>query len=286
MQKIASLSVVAPGVSRLPVLTPTLPPATHTNSYLLGTRDLLLVEPASPYEPERRALIEWVRGEQTRGRRLVGVVATHHHPDHIGALDLAELFDVPRWLHPRTYDHVQAGLLATDRAPHALCDGDCFTLAGPEPQTWSVLHTPGHASGHICLLRASDRVLLVGDMVASVGTILIAKGDGHMATYLRQLERLVAVDATLALPAHGEPIEAPGALFLHYLAHRRRRERRVLECTAAFGPGGATLDRILAAAYDDVAPALLPVAQLSLEAHLEKLVEDGLARVAGERFAA
>jgi endoribonuclease LACTB2 len=279
-----TVTSVARGLQRLPVLTPTLAPATHTNSYLLGTRELLLVEPASPYEVERRELVAWVRGEQSRGRTLVGLLPTHHHPDHVGALDLAEIFGVPRWLHPSTHMHVSRSDVATDAAPRFLHEGDRFTLDGPEPQAWQVLHTPGHASGHICLERAADRVLIVGDMVASEGTILIAKGDGHMATYLQQLERLEARGARLALPAHGAPIAQPAALFRAYIEHRLRREQTILAAVSARGPNGGTLEELLPLAYPDVAAAVLPVARLSLDAHLEKLCEDGAVRLADTRF--
>src|SRR3954470_18091891 len=82
--------------------TPTLPPATHTNSYALGGRDVLLVEPATPYDDERVAWLEWARGLASQGRRAVAIVATHHHPDHVGgATFLAETLGLPLWAHAR-----------------------------------------------------------------------------------------------------------------------------------------------------------------------------------------
>ena len=83
---------VADGVALFPARTPTLPPATHTNSYALGTRDVLLVEPATPFEDERRAWLDWARGLASQGRHLVAIFATHHHIDHISGALLSSTF--------------------------------------------------------------------------------------------------------------------------------------------------------------------------------------------------
>jgi hypothetical protein len=95
-----------------------------------------------------------------------------------------------------------------------------------------------------------------------------------MAVYLAQLERLASLGAGLALPAHGEPIDEPTALFRHYVAHRLGRERKVLAAVAARGPEGATAEELVAVAYDDVPPTTWPVALLSLQSHLAKLVAE------------
>lgn len=265
---------LAPGVARLALRTPTLPPATHTNSYLLGDREMLLVEPATPFPEERRSLEAWLRAEIGRGRKLVGVFATHHHPDHVGAFDIAETFDVPRYMHHATAVELGITDQAFARAPRFLVEGDLIELAGPSGgDAWRVLFTPGHARGHLCLWHLRDNALVVGDMVASVGTILIAKGEGHMTTYLAQLERLARCEAKVAFPAHGDAIVEPSALFAYYVKHRLQREARVLEAVMRAGKG--SLDALLPLAYGDVAPEVFPVARLSLEAHLEKLSEDG-----------
>src|SRR5215468_1196457 len=91
------------GVELFPARTPTLPPATHTNSYALGGRDVLLIEPATPYESEQRAWLDWARSLVTAGRRIVAIVPTHHHPDHIAGLDvLASELGAPVWAHEET----------------------------------------------------------------------------------------------------------------------------------------------------------------------------------------
>src|SRR3954468_550125 len=94
---------LGPSLVAFAALTPTLLPATHTNSYALGGRDVLLVEPATPYADEQRAWLDWARALVSQGRRLVAIVPTHHHPDHVGGLEvLARELDVPVWAHEAT----------------------------------------------------------------------------------------------------------------------------------------------------------------------------------------
>lgn len=255
-----------------PVRTPTLPPATHTNSYALGARQVLLVEPSTPYEDEQRAWIEWARAIASSGRELVAVVATHHHVDHVGgAALLSRELGLPLWAHAETASRIEAPVA------RMLVDGEEISLDGPRPEVWQVLHTPGHAPGHVCLFEPRSRTVVVGDMVASVGTILIAPGDGDMRLYLAQLERLGALDASVALPAHGDPIAAPSTLFAHYVEHRLAREEKIFGFLERLTRQGAALDasELVALSYDDVPQAIWPLARLSVEAHLEKLLADG-----------
>jgi glyoxylase-like metal-dependent hydrolase (beta-lactamase superfamily II) len=267
---------LSPSLELFPARTPTLPPATHTNSYALGSRDVVLVEPATPYDDEQRAWIAWARALPSRGRRPVAIVVTHYHPDHVGGVDvLARELRLPVWAHAETGRRVGIPLART------LADGDSIVLDGPSPERWSVLHTPGHAPDHLCLFEPALRVLVVGDMVASVGTILIAPDDGDMRAYLRQLDRLAQLGARLALPAHGEPIDEPANLLRLYVEHRLMREAKVLAALAKH-PQGAAAGELLPDAYDDIPRATWPLALLSVVAHLAKLVDEGHARVVRE----
>jgi glyoxylase-like metal-dependent hydrolase (beta-lactamase superfamily II) len=259
-----------PAVALFPTRTPTLAPATHTNSYAIGGRDVLLVEPATPYEDEQQAFVAWARELASTGRRLVAIVATHHHEDHVGgAAFLSRELGLPVWAHEATAARVDVPVA------RRLVDGDRLVLDGPTPEAWDVLHTPGHAPGHVCLFEPESRTAIVGDMVASVGTILIAPGDGDMGAYFEQLGRLAALRATVALPAHGEPIEEPTVVFHRYVSHRRMREEKIVQKLAAHGESGATAMELVRHAYDEVPPAIWPIAALSVEAHLEKLERDG-----------
>lgn len=255
----------ARGVERLALRTPTLPPATHTNSFFLGLRDFYLVEPSSPYGAEQARLHELIEARLERGHRLVGVIATHHHPDHIGgAAAVCQRFSAPLMAHARTRDKL-AGRVAV----HALLDESSADLGGPVGLDLAVLHTPGHAPGHLCLHERTEGWMIVGDMLSSLSTIVIdPDDDGDMDDYVTQLRRMAALGPTTLFPAHGEPVADGVARLTAYVAHREAREERVRRAVAS---GAETLGAVVAGAYDDTPVWLWPVAARSAKAHLERL---------------
>jgi glyoxylase-like metal-dependent hydrolase (beta-lactamase superfamily II) len=255
-----------PWLRRFAVRTPTLPPATHTNVYVLGEGRLAVVDPASPWADEQHALDRFLDG--LAGEQVAEIVLTHHHLDHVsGAAHLADRLGVPVAAHRETAALV-AGRVAVSRL---LDEGDRLPYG---PDGMRVLHTPGHAPGHLVLVDERSRTVVAGDMVASIGTIIIDPPEGDMALYLASLERLRGLDARMLLPAHGEPIDDPERLLSFYVAHRLERESRVV---AALAAGPAPVEELVPRAYPDVAPMLYPLAARSLLAHLLKLRDEGRA---------
>lgn len=258
------------GVRVVALETATLPPATHTNAYVLGNGELLVVDPGASDVKQYAKLLSLLSGLKSEGYRPVAVVLTHHHGDHIGgARAVKERLGVPLWCHARTADRLDFPV------ERLLEDGEVLELAGEVPQRWRVLHTPGHARGHVCLVDERSRSAVVGDMVAGVGTIVIDPPEGNMREYLVQLARLRDLPVTTLYPAHGSPIpDGPGKL-QEYIHHRAQRESLILQAVPA---EGATLAQVVAAAYADTPPLLHPVAERSALATLEKLVEEGRVR--------
>ena len=139
---------------------------------------------------------------------------THHHRDHVGGVEkLARRLRLPVWAHAETAERLNFEVHRELRAGEMLND------------EWSILHTPGHAAGHIVLFRHADAAAVVGDMVASVGTILIDPDDGHMGQYIHSLQKLKAVSPKSLHPAHGGPIWDADGRLEHYLRHRLWRNR-------------------------------------------------------------
>ncbi len=273
---IGAIAGVAPGMRAISLATPTLPPATHTSAYLVGPVDgpgeLWVVDPATPYPDQQAVLRATLDSEATAGRRVAGVLLTHHHADHVGAATMvAAHTGAPIAAHPAT-----AARLA-GRGIEVGWTLDDDVEVGPLTCVW----TPGHAPGHLCFFDRASGAMIAGDMVAGVGTILIDPTDGDMTAYLASLARMRALGPTALLPAHGPMITAAVAKLDEYVAHRRMREARV---SAALGAPASTR-ALVAIAYADTPAPLWPLAARSLEAHLVKLEREGRARRVGDDWA-
>jgi glyoxylase-like metal-dependent hydrolase (beta-lactamase superfamily II)/8-oxo-dGTP pyrophosphatase MutT (NUDIX family) len=271
---------LSPGVVLLDARTPTLWPATHTNTPVIGGDDVLLVDPATPY-PDERERFDALLHTILDGRRVQGIVLTHHHHDHVGdAARLREKHGCPVFAHALTAAQVDVTVdVLVD-------DGHVFALpagAGGPARRFQVLHTPGHARGHVCLWEPDLSLLVAGDMVAGTGSILIDPPEGHMNTYLQSLQRLIALSPRALIPSHG-PLLVDGERRLReQIAHRRARQEAV---AAAIAGGAVDVDAVVAAVYGrDTAPAMWAFAARSVAAIVEALVEDGRVVDDGAGFA-
>ena len=268
------------GVILVPLRTPTLPPATHTNCLLLGDDRLAVVDPGSPWPEEQQVLDQALDLLAAEGRRATEIVLTHYHLDHVaGAMALSARLGIPIAAHAETASRLR-GEVRVDR----LISDDEPLAHGP--RGWRALHLPGHTLGHLCLLENGTGAVAAGDLVASGSTVVIDPPEGDMQAYLRSLDRLLALGPGTVYPAHGQVVPAGAALLRGYLAHRLEREAKVAAALrAAFDSGGPRLPaELLPGAYADVAPALHALAERSLLAHLLKLVADGRATEDGGRF--
>jgi glyoxylase-like metal-dependent hydrolase (beta-lactamase superfamily II) len=272
---------VATTIEMLPVRTPTLPPATQTNTFLVGTGEAVLIEPATPYRDEQDVMVEWVQGARLRGIEPIAILATHHHPDHVGgAMTLRKRLQLPLWAHAMTAQRLD-GIVEVDRL---IQDGERLELEGPTPTSLTAVHTPGHAPGHLCFIDGASGMMIAGDMVASVGTILVEPNDGDMLLYLESLRTMSTLEPVALLPAHGDVIDEPQAILRFYIEHRLMREAKVLDALRARGTPSRPR-HLVASAYDDTPKALWPLALGSIEAHLIKLEREGRVRKEGDRWA-
>jgi glyoxylase-like metal-dependent hydrolase (beta-lactamase superfamily II) len=263
------------GLKLFPLKTPTLPPATHTNCYLVGNRELLLFDPGAYDGVEQERLASFVERLRAEGYVPKAVVLTHHHADHVGSVEmLRSRFGLELWCHAETASRV-------GRAERLLVEGDRLVLNGEPEFVLEVLHTPGHARGHLCFFHRNSRALICGDMVAAQSTIIIDPPEGNLAHYLASLERLRALPPGTLYQAHGAPIAEGTAKLDEYLAHRRMRVEALYE---ALAKGPRTLSDLVAEVYADVPEVIHPIAERSALASLEYLIEQKRLRRSGERF--
>ena len=263
-----------PGIFIAPLKTPTLPPATTTNTLIVGNDQLYLVEPATPDQLEQQRLFARMDEMIAAGKKFKAILLTHHHADHVGAVTAASRrYNLPVRAHPLTYERIKAGFIKGE----PLHDGDRIELGrspdGSPDWRLTVIHTPGHADDHLCYLDNRYHSAIVGDMLSTVSTILIDPPEGHMRTYLNSLERLLEYPLKTVFPSHG-PVHRDGqALIRNFLDHRREREHKIIK---ALDTIGQSLEAMLPVVYDDIGEASHAIASRSLLAGLIKLAEDGV----------
>jgi glyoxylase-like metal-dependent hydrolase (beta-lactamase superfamily II) len=256
------LDAIAPGVRRLVARNPGFMTGPGTNTYLVGDGPYLVIDPG----PEDAAHVERIVKE-TDGR-IDAVLATHTHPDHSPAAKaLAEATGATVMGRPAPVHGRQDARFAPTRV---LNDGDELTIGH---YALRAIHTPGHASNHLCYLLEGTGLLFTGDHLMQGSTVVIAPPDGSMSEYLHSLARLQEEPVTRIAPGHGLTIEDAQAEIDRIIAHRLQREAKVVDRLSHLGI--SDVDTLVVSVYDDVDPRLHPVAKGSLLAHLLKLQEDG-----------
>jgi hydroxyacylglutathione hydrolase len=188
---------------------------------------------------------------------------------------IATALRVPVLAHEATFARIPA--LPPGIATRALADGDTLDLDGT---TFHVLHTPGHAPGHLAFFDAERRVLIAGDLVSGLSTILVGGADGDMDTYLNSLGQVASLDPRVVLPSHGPPL--PGKALAATIAHRDKREAAIVAALADGEPH--SLDAIAASAYADADDAPAFLRELQTRAHLDRLVRHGRVVAKGDSY--
>ncbi len=255
---------LAPGIRRLLAPNPSMMTGPGTNSYLLGRRAIAVVDPGPAIQAHLDAIVE------RAGGTIRWILATHTHPDHspgVAALAIRTGAEV-LGMRPAGGAH-QDETFAPDRE---LYDG--ARLETPEFIV-EAIHTPGHASNHLCFLHTAANWILTGDHIIEGSTVVIDPPDGNMRDYLDSLKKIRERGPAALLPGHGDRIDEPGRVIDGIIDHRLGRERRVRQALAA--RPGSTPAELVPRVYTDVPLRLHGWAERSLLAHLIKLAEDGVA---------
>ena len=233
-----------------------------TNTYLVGNENVTVVDPGPALDTHIEAIVK-------ASDSIKQIIVTHTHPDHSpGVKLLQEAIDVPAYglITDTTKDQDK-----TFSPLKLLSDGE---VLDEEEYSIEVIHTPGHASNHLCYLLKEEGLIFTGDHIMSGSTVVISPPDGNMKHYIQSLEKLKNYDLKTIAPGHGETMKDPQLVAEWIVKHRLEREEKVSNALKEAGEG--TPDTLVDKVYDDVDPSLFPIAKWSLQAHLLKLADDGI----------
>jgi glyoxylase-like metal-dependent hydrolase (beta-lactamase superfamily II)/8-oxo-dGTP pyrophosphatase MutT (NUDIX family) len=239
-----------------------------TNTYFVGNEEgLAVIDPGPAIDSHIEKILSM--------GKLRWILCTHTHMDHSPAAAAikkatgAKIFGRP----------APAGQDATFAADQVLSHGDRVQLGSVSLRA---IHTPGHASNHLCYLLEQTKMLFTGDHVMQGSTVVINPPDGNMRAYVDSLEMLLKEDVAILAPGHGYLIGEPQQEVRRLVQHRLKREGKVRDAISRLGE--PTLEEMLPLVYDDVPPRLHGWAARSLTAHLQKLVGEGKARAKDGRY--
>lgn len=246
-----------------------------TNTYLVGSTSLAVIDPG-PNDPRHLAAII----KAANGRQITDILITHTHRDHVdgvSALKAATGAEVCAYPRDSAADRIAietspSGSYFVDydfKPDIVLAPGDRV-----EGNDWGLtaIHTPGHAPDHLVFALDGRNVVFSGDHVMAWNTTVIAPPEGHMGDYIRSLEILLDRNDEVFLPGHGGRLYQPQRTVKAYLLHRRWREQAILK---ALNNGATTIRQIVPEVYQGIDTRLVPAATLSVQAHVEFLIEKG-----------
>jgi glyoxylase-like metal-dependent hydrolase (beta-lactamase superfamily II) len=272
---------LSPRVSRLLARNPGPFTFKGTGVYIVGDRDIAVIDPG-PDLPEhldalRRAIA---------GKRVSHILVTHTHSDHSpAARPLKEWTGAPTYAFgPHGSGKAEDGVKMEeggdmDFVPDVrVKDGDIINGDG---FTFECVYTPGHTSNHMCFALKEEKALFTGDHIMGWSTTVVTPPDGDMAQYMASVKKLIARDDEILYPTHGAPVTDPKPFLKAYLEHRVDRENQILAC---IGDGVETIPAMVARMYVDVDKRLHPAASRSVLAHLIQLVNEGRVTKTGERY--
>ncbi len=258
------LKQLSPLVGRLTAPNGNLMTGPGTNSYLVGRERLALIDPGPLIDDHIEQLLV------ACGERLHWILVTHTHPDHSPAASILAERTGARLLGCVMEDdgHQDRSFQVKENLSHGQL------LATPE-FTLEAIHTPGHVANQFCFLLREEGMLFSGDHIMQGSSVVIIPPSGDMADYIHATETLMDYPIQVIAPGHGELLDRPRQVLQQIVAHRLEREQRVLGALIRLGESG--LDRLLPEVYSEIIPELLPMARLSLWAHLLKLEKEGRA---------
>ena len=241
-----------------------------TNTYLVGKEEVTVIDPGP-------AMQEHIDVITAAAPNIKQILVTHTHPDHSpGVRLLKENLDIPAYGMLTNSSKNQDQTFSPERI---LDDGEVFQ---EEEFSIEVVHTPGHASNHLCFILKEEKLIFTGDHIMNGSTVVIGPPDGNMKQYIQSLEKLKDYDIGKIAPGHGELLENPHEVADWIINHRLEREKKVFQALQEATKG--TPDTLVEKVYDDVDSSLFPIAKASLLAHLIKLEEDQLIYSSGEEY--
>lgn len=241
-----------------------------TNTYLVGNEDVTVIDPGPAMEEHIDVIL-------AASDNIKQILVTHTHPDHSpGTRLLQQKLDVPAFGMLTESSKNQDMTFSPERI---LKDGE---ILEKEEYSLEVVHTPGHASNHLCFILKEEKFIFTGDHVMSGSTVVIGPPDGSMKQYIDSLNKLKNYDMEKMAPGHGDILDSPYQVADWIINHRLKREEKVFSALKDATRG--TPESLVETVYADVDSSLFPIAKASLLAHLIKLEEDQVISKEGEEY--